>query len=82
MWQLVARAGVWLLNVVGAASFGWSASDWFNESQTTKQTENKQDPEAAKQQARRQMWRTIGFLGGIFLSVVAFFIGKKILKNK
>ena len=82
MWQLVARAGVWLLNVVGAASFGWSASDWFNESQTTKQTENKQDPETAEQQKKRQMWRTIGLLGGIFLSIVAFFIGKRILKNK
>jgi len=82
MWQLAARAGVWLLNAVGAASVGWSASDWFNESQTTKQTENTQSPEAAEQQRKRQMWRTIGLFGGILLSIVAFFIGKRILKNK
>ena len=72
MWQLVARAGVWLLNAVGAASFGWSASDWFNESQTTSQTQNNQSPEVAEQQKKRQMWRTIGFLGGILLSVKEF----------
>lgn len=82
MWQLVARTGVWLLNAVGAASFGWSASDWFNEKQTTNQTSNTQNPETAEQQKKRQMWRTIGLLGGILLSIVAFFIGKRILKNK
>ena len=82
MWQLAARAGVWLLNVVGASSFGWAASDWYNEAQTTSQTQNTQSPEAAEQQRKRQMWRTIGFLGGILLSIVAFFIGKRMLKNK
>lgn len=81
MWQIVARAGVWLLNAAGAAAAGWSMSDWFNEKQTTQQTLNTQDPATAEAQAKRQQWRTIGILGGILFSIVAFFICRKMLSK-